>query len=279
MELRNDAPLCARCGLTIDSSAGPTDIRTDSSTERSHSPAPAAPRIAVRTKLWLLAVSVLLLVSALWIFHSRGQNSTSLSGPATNQTDDANSSATATIRSSIPSSKAIPSGAQNKNAALISAARDGDLAGIHKGLTAGTDVNGGGRTDEFTPIMWAALNGHTEIVKVLLANRADVNAKTSNGHTALMCVTKGTSIGTMLLAAGADVNASRDDGLTPLIQAVLTGNREMVTALLAKEADVNARIAPDHGMFARWSALDFANWKGEAGIARLLQSRKDAHPH
>jgi ankyrin repeat protein len=37
-----------------------------------------------------------------------------------------------------------------------------------------------------TAVMWASKNGHTETVKALLANDADVNAKEDRGYTALV---------------------------------------------------------------------------------------------
>jgi hypothetical protein len=43
-----------------------------------------------------------------------------------------------------------------------------------------------------------------------------------------------------LIEAGADVNAADSIGWTPLIRAVIGGNVESVTALMAAGADVNA---------------------------------------
>ena len=57
--------------------------------------------------------------------------------------------------------------------------------------------------------MFAAQNGHLEIVQALLAAGAEVNAKTDKGLTALIeAIEKGhTETVQALLAAGAEVNA------------------------------------------------------------------------
>ena len=57
------------------------------------------------------------------------------------------------------------------------AAKTGDLAKVqallkdNHDLVFSKDNNGG------TPLHWAALNGHKDVAELLLANRADVNAK------------------------------------------------------------------------------------------------------
>jgi ankyrin repeat protein len=75
--------------------------------------------------------------------------------------------------------------------------------------------------DEFqnyTPLHWAASQGHKNIVELLLANKAEVNAKDSAQWTPLH---KAASHGhkdvvELLLAKGADVNAQAKNGYTPL---------------------------------------------------------------
>ena len=37
-----------------------------------------------------------------------------------------------------------------------------------------------------TPIMWASLNGHLEVVELLLKEHVDINAQKEDGWTALM---------------------------------------------------------------------------------------------
>jgi ankyrin repeat protein len=90
----------------------------------------------------------------------------------------------------------------------------------------------------------AAKQGDLPRVKTLVADGADVNAKNSDGATALMVAseTRNLEVVQSLLAKGADVNAKANDGQTALFKAVSQRNNEdVVEALIGKGADVNAR--------------------------------------
>jgi ankyrin repeat protein len=78
----------------------------------------------------------------------------------------------------------------------------------------------------------AASAGHEDLVLLLLAHGADVNARAKAGWTALhnAAVTGQRKMAEVLLASGAEVNA-RQNGQTPLRQAVLF-HREAVAELL-----------------------------------------------
>ncbi len=79
-------------------------------------------------------------------------------------------------------------------------------------------------------------------MKLLLANRADVNAKSNGGVTPLnIAATKGYDVVELLLANKADVNAKDWAGLTPLHYATDKGYKDVVELLLANRADVNAK--------------------------------------
>jgi ankyrin repeat protein len=86
-----------------------------------------------------------------------------------------------------------------------------------------------------TALHWAATQGRTNIVKLLLANKADVNAKANN-----------------------------KSGWTPLRMAVLSGNKDIVELLLAGGADVNARNKDE-------TPLRFAESLNRRDIADLLR--------
>jgi ankyrin repeat protein len=72
----------------------------------------------------------------------------------------------------------------DKNAQLIQAATDGNLAATQALLAEDANVN---VRDNFgaTALMWATQNAYTEVIKFLLEKGADVNTKTNNGITAL----------------------------------------------------------------------------------------------
>ena len=60
--------------------------------------------------------------------------------------------------------------------ALVGAAESGNIEAIKQHLAAGTDVNAKGKNG-WTPLHYAAVESHKEVVELLLANGADVNAK------------------------------------------------------------------------------------------------------
>ncbi len=59
----------------------------------------------------------------------------------------------------------------------------GDLETVKKFIEYGSDVNQ--MSEDFTPLMIAALYNKHEIIKVLLANGANPNVKNEKGYTAL----------------------------------------------------------------------------------------------
>ena len=64
----------------------------------------------------------------------------------------------------------------------------------------------------------AAINGHKDVAELLLANKAEVNAKDNNGVTPLhLAAFNGhKDVAELLLANKAEVNAKDNDGETPL---------------------------------------------------------------
>lgn len=82
--------------------------------------------------------------------------------------------------------------------------------------------------------------GRAELVKMLLDRGADVNAKDSEGATALMMVGYGwIDVAKVLLDKGADVNARDNEGTTVLMKHAC--DADIVKLLLDKGANVNAK--------------------------------------
>ena len=73
-----------------------------------------------------------------------------------------------------------------------------------------------------TPLHFAALKGHLDVVALLLASKADVNAKNNEGSTPLhyAAVHDHKDVAELLLASKADVNAKNKYNDTPLHLAV-----------------------------------------------------------
>ena len=93
-----------------------------------------------------------------------------------------------------------------------------------------------------TALMWAARNGHTETVKLLVEiGDANVNHVSNYGMTALMLAAEKGHIETVkkLIEKGAVVNIENNDGNTALMLAAANGHIETVKKLIEKGANVN----------------------------------------
>jgi serine/threonine-protein phosphatase 6 regulatory ankyrin repeat subunit B len=125
------------------------------------------------------------------------------------------------------------------------------------------------------PLINAASNGDLRRVKALLASGgSDVNSRLIqfDDVTALMTASYEGHLEVVqaLLAAKANVNARRNDGGTALMMASQEGHLEVVRALLDAKADVNAR------RYDGATALMLASQEGHLEVVRtLLDARAD----
>ena len=99
--------------------------------------------------------------------------------------------------------------------------------------------------------MWAAGWGHTEMMKVLIAAGADVDAQTKDGLTALMFAAAfgHTEIVQAVVDAGADVNAKLKTGRTALTLAAQASHIETVNILKQAGAQAGRSYAEWIGIF------------------------------
>lgn len=150
---------------------------------------------------------------------------------------------------------------------LHEAAEEGDVEQVSQLIAQGADVNAKS-DDGWTPLSLASRNGHIEIVRKLLSSRADVKAKNTNMATPLMFASLPghIEIVRLLLSSGANVNAELSDGTTALIVAAGRGHGEIVKLLLSGGADVEAK--QDAGL----TALMAATARGHIEMVRLLLS-------
>ena len=148
---------------------------------------------------------------------------------------------------------------------FIESVRKGRVATVKRLLANGASAN----DNRFgvTALMYAAKDGHAELVRELLTAGAKLNAKDNDGDTALMyaAIDNRAEIVKDLLTAGADVNAKNNNGTTPLIAASLRGRTEPVKALLAAGAD--AQVKDSTGK----TALMYAEAEGHADIVQMLK--------
>jgi ankyrin repeat protein len=98
--------------------------------------------------------------------------------------------------------------------------------------------------DGWTPLHLAAFFGHAKIVELLLAQNADVTARSlnANGNTPLHAALAGNHklVAGLLIGAGADVNAADANEWRPLHLAAANNNLDAIAALIAQGADVSA---------------------------------------
>ena len=150
--------------------------------------------------------------------------------------------------------------AASNEVALLQAVKANDINVVKNLIDIGADVNAKD-SDGNTALNFASFKGHIEIVKELLAKKVDVNTKnealyisSSEGHIEIV---------KELLARGVDVNTKND----ALRSASFKGHIDIVKELLAKGADVNEK--DNYGN----TALICASAKGHIDIVKELLAR------
>ena len=131
-------------------------------------------------------------------------------------------------------------------------------------IAAGAEVNAADLHGQ-TPLMKAALREWAEVFDMLVAAGADVDAADEEGATALLRALSVdedreavTRIVQSLLAAGADVQQADDEGQTPLMLAAAYGHVELVRTLLEMGAVADAADHDQRTALAR-AAESLAN--------------------
>ena len=131
----------------------------------------------------------------------------------------------------------------NPNEELLAGSKDGNITAVEfiLGHCNGIDINKAERSySDYTPLIWASQNGHSDVVQVLLQNE-DI-----------------------------DVNIADRDGITALYKASSRGHKEVVQLLLQKE-DIDVNIADYGGS----TALHMASRNGRAEVVQLLLHKED----
>jgi ankyrin repeat protein len=152
---------------------------------------------------------------------------------------------------------------------LIEAIKSGNREMIRTLLRQPIDVNAR-EADGTTALHWAVRSDDLATVDLLIRARANVNAANRYSLTpiALSAANGSAAVTAALLDAGADPNAVTPGGETVLMTAARTGNAETVRLLLDRGADVTPR---EHSFGE--TALMWAAGENHPDIVRLLVAR------
>ncbi len=152
---------------------------------------------------------------------------------------------------------------------IIIAIEHGALKCLGTLMEHGADTNRAAN-DGTLPLHYAASAGNVEVIRLLLANKAQVKAR-ANGVSALIkAIDAGhTDCVEALLQAGADANEQTSPGYTPLYRAAEQGHTDCMRLLLRHGAAVNALSNRHTALFAAASA------GLEEGVSLLLEAGAD----
>ena len=161
------------------------------------------------------------------------------------------------LRAGADPNAALPGG----ETVVMTASHAGRTAVVQALLVHGADVDAREDTRNQTALMWAAAEGHADVVRVLIQARADVRA-VSRGPLSPEGITDGESINKRV--------APRVDVFTPLQFAVHAGRIEAARALLEAGADITDETPQGMGLLT----LAIANAHFELA-AFLLEANAD----
>jgi ankyrin repeat protein len=144
--------------------------------------------------------------------------------------------------------------------ALLAVARTGNVEAARLLLSHGATIDARERWGEQTALMWASARRHPEMMELLIANGADVNARSavrdyqrhvtaegrpksldSGGFTPLLYAARENCLACVevLLEHGADMDLPDPDGVSPLLLAIMNANWDLARQLIVAGADVD----------------------------------------
>ncbi|MCY4029824.1 MAG: ankyrin repeat domain-containing protein [Acidobacteria bacterium] len=147
---------------------------------------------------------------------------------------------------------------------LMAAARTGNAAAIDSLLAHGAEVDAVEEWRQQTALMWAAAQNQVPAVDALLAAGADPNARSARGFTPLLFAAREGHAGILgpLVRAGADVDDTLPaNGMSALVLAVYNAQYDFANALLERGADPDAT---GNG----WTALHQLVWTRRPNLGR-----------
>lgn len=156
---------------------------------------------------------------------------------------------------------------------LLGASLEGDIAVAKKAVEQGVDIDIQDQSGR-TPLMLAAYNGHSDMIRYLLEKGADLSESDNQGRTPLIFASSGPYPETVKLLLENDADPNKTDkaeGWSALMWAAAEGNEQVVRVLLEHGADPTLRDKDDE------TARDFATDNGHAKVAELLKQAENDH--
>ncbi len=160
----------------------------------------------------------------------------------------------------------------DKSTVLLYAAEDGcsDMVELLLKNGASLDIQNKRGT---TALIAATLDGHSDVVRILLENGANINIQDNDGCTALIVASQdghAETVEELLRHKDIDVNIKNKNGSTALVLAAGWGHSKVVELLLERP-DINVNLRSDQGVTALMSAAN----KGYTEVVKKLLKHKN----
>ncbi len=179
---------------------------------------------------------------------------------------------------------------------LLESANKGDMVSLRKELEKNIDIHIKNE-DGYNALMLATIQGHIEIIEVLLAEGVDVYERTSAGKSVLLMAIESNNLAIveLLINNGADIYARTDDNLDAFMLAENLGYEDISEALknfTLRDLNIDRIRYPSKEKFLEYAkrgdykniqkALknkEDINMRDINGMTALMFAAKHNHPH